>query len=123
MGFHRKQVILCLEKTGFLTLTIFFVRRLQLFSTAGYFSLWTLCPSGSRFCWWLTCLREYVPGAGVVCRLSCSALRLRCPSFYGVMICDRFFLFLSHVGSHSSGGLLPLLLSPWVFVSGGFSQV
>ena len=42
---------------------------------------------------------------------------------FGVMRCDRFFFFLSHVGSHSSGGLLTLLLSPWVFVSGGFSQV
>ena len=28
--------------------------------------------------------------------------------FFGVMRCDRFFLFPSHVGSHLSGGLLPL---------------
>ena len=41
--------------------------------------------------------------------------------FFGVMRCDRFFLFPYHVGSHLSGGLLPLL-SPGVFVSGGFSQ-
>ena len=41
---------------------------------------------------------------------------------FGVMRCDWFFLFLSHVGSHLRGGLLPLLLSPWVFVSGGFLQ-
>ena len=31
---------------------------------------------------------------------------------FGVMRCDRFFLFPPHVGSHFSGGLLPLLLSP-----------
>ena len=37
------------------------------------------------------------------------------------MRCDRFFLFPSRVGSRLNGGLLPLLLSPGVFVSGGFS--
>ena len=41
---------------------------------------------------------------------------------FGVMRCGRFFLLLSHVGSHLYGGLLPLLLSLWVFVCGGFSQ-
>ena len=75
--------------------------------------------------WGLTCLREFVPGAGVVCRLGCFSfafLAAALSSFFGVMRCDRFFLFPSHVGSHLSGGLLPLLLSPEDFVPGGFSQ-
>ena len=41
---------------------------------------------------------------------------------FGVMSCVRFFLFLSHEGSHLCGGLLPLLLSLWVVVCGSFLQ-
>ena len=53
-------------------------------------------------------------------RLSCSALPCGCAVLvFGVMRCDRFFFFLSHVGSHLSGGLLPLLLSPCLFVCSG----
>ena len=64
--------------------------------------------SGSRFRWCLTCLQEFVPGAGVV-RRSCfrfALLAAALSKFSGVMRCDGFFLF-PYVGSHLSSGLLP----------------
>ena len=116
VGFHRKLVHSVIRENG-LFYPIIFLQRLQPFSAAGFFSLWAFCSSGSRFRWGLTCLRVFVPGAEVVCRLSFQ-LCFPCGcavQVFGVMRCDRFFVFPSHVGSHLSGGLLPLLLSPGVF--------
>ena len=49
VGFIENGYILCLEQTVFFTLTIIFVRLLQLFSAVDFFSLWTFCTSGSHF--------------------------------------------------------------------------